>query len=106
MVTNLGNGYEPLIGHFTAPVKGIYMLSFSVMSMSGHALRVSLVKNGVEIASGEGEASDYDTSTVVVMVTLNAGDLVWVSHRLSNPVETIYGGGWSSFCGSLIKKIN
>lgn len=106
VITNLGNGYEPRIGHFTAPVKGIYMFSFTAMSEPGHKLHVRLVKNGNEIARGEGETNDFDSSTVVVIETLNVGDLVWVSHQLPYSDETIFGGGWSSFCGSLIKKMN
>ena len=46
VLTNIGNGYDRLSGHFKSPIKGLYVISCTVMASSNDALSVVLVKNG------------------------------------------------------------
>lgn len=45
VLTNYGNGYGKCSGHFTAPLKGLYMFSCTVMAINGHDVSVAMVKN-------------------------------------------------------------
>jgi hypothetical protein len=49
--TNVGNGYNPNTGKFTAPKGGLYQISGTVMSVSGKYLHVHLFKNDKQTVS-------------------------------------------------------
>lgn len=50
MLTIIGNGYEKWSGHFTAPLKGLFVFSCTVMAVNGHYISVSVSKkNGQEM---------------------------------------------------------
>ncbi|XP_059187957.1 cerebellin 18 [Centropristis striata] len=80
---NLGYGYNPSLGIFTAPCAGVYVFSFTVYSYVGDGGRlyhkVQLKKNNVVIVSvWENNREDYeDSGNQVVVLELYKGDQVY-----------------------------
>jgi hypothetical protein len=80
VVTNIGNGFNVRHGHFTAPVKGLYLISGSLFTNAGYYAHIDIVKNGKAIAYLY-SYSNTDVSTQTVMVTMEVGDMMWMKHR-------------------------
>jgi hypothetical protein len=101
--TNVGNGYNPNTGKFTAPKGGQYQISGTVMSVSGKYLHVHLFKNDkqtVSLYTGTGHA----TGTVNIVFKLQKGETVYMKHF--NNTETIYSDSYvfCVFSGFLISE--
>lgn len=102
---NIGNAYQILNGHFTAPVAGIYIFSTTVTMTrmtSDHHMHVIIEKNGFQIAGAYG----YDDgvmvqSSVTVVAQLDVGDEVYVTVERHNDIRFI-GDNLTSFMGCLI----
>ena len=99
--TNVGNGYNPNTGKFTAPKSGLYQISGTVMSESGKKLHVYLFKNDkqtVSLYTGTG----YATGTVNIVFKLQKGETVYMKHY--NSTQTIYSDSsvYCVFSGFLI----
>ncbi|KAJ8302192.1 hypothetical protein KUTeg_021179 [Tegillarca granosa] len=107
VITNLGNAYDPRHGHFTAPVKGLYLFSVTLMSSYGsnpNSLYAELVKNGVTIIPLYATNIDSDSTSATVLLTMNADDMIWVRSNTS-PSQTIHGSSYDTFSGLLISKL-
>uniref|UniRef100_A0A8C6SP47 C1q domain-containing protein n=1 Tax=Neogobius melanostomus TaxID=47308 RepID=A0A8C6SP47_9GOBI len=104
VLTNVGNGYNAATGAFTAPLKGLYVFHFTMFSVldTPHAV-ASLRKNGVKLAYAyDRVASDpNDSSTRVVVVTLEAGDSVYVELEKDKSFYD-WQGDHNSFSGFLL----
>ncbi|XP_048055135.1 complement C1q-like protein 2 [Megalobrama amblycephala] len=77
--TNIGNGYNPITGVFTAPLKGAYMFRISVYSTGGTGATAAIFKNGKKVVIGH----DYQTQGELnasngVVLILEVGDVVYV----------------------------
>jgi hypothetical protein len=109
--TNRGGHYNASNGRFTAPVAGVYDITFSLLwrqaSQFG-AGEISIGVNGANINSrgiaytNAGAANDlHDQVAVKALLTLNAGDYVtgWIH---TNPGNFYYGEGLGYFTGHLI----
>jgi len=101
--TNVGNGYNPNTGKFTAPKSGLYQISGTVMSASGKTLEVHLFKNDkqtISLYTGSG----YATGTVNIVFKLQKGETVYMKHR--NNTQTIYSDSYvyCVFSGFLISE--
>ena len=101
--TNIGNGYNPNTGKFTAPKSGLYQISGTVMSAPGKYLHVYLFKNDkqtVSLFSGLG----YVTGTVNIVFKLQEGETVYMKHH--NKTQTIYSDSsvYCVFSGFLISE--
>ncbi|XP_078028641.1 uncharacterized protein LOC117261752 isoform X2 [Epinephelus lanceolatus] len=74
--TNIGNAYNPATGFFTAPVKGVYCLQFTVCGNLQGSMGVELYKNNQQIMhNGERKeegGAEYLTNSVVL--ELKTGD--------------------------------
>jgi hypothetical protein len=64
VITNVGNAYDSRHGHFISPVKGVYLMSFTLMNKNGGAMDIEMVRNGVRVAHGYG---GYNMGTQVVI---------------------------------------
>jgi hypothetical protein len=45
VITNVGNAYDSRHGHFSSPVKGVYMMSFTLMNVGGRPMDIEMVRN-------------------------------------------------------------
>jgi hypothetical protein len=83
--TNVGNGYNPNTGKFTAPKSGLYQISSTVMSPAGKLLHVYLFKNDKQTVS---LYTGYATGTVNIVFKLQKGETVYMKHH--NSTQTIF----------------
>ena len=85
--TNVGHGYNPKTGKFTAPQSGLYQFSGTVMSLDQKRLYVHLIKNDkktVSFYAGLG----YATGAVSMVFKLQKGETVYMKHY--HNTQTIY----------------
>lgn len=78
VLTNIGNGYDKWSGHFKAPLKGLYVLSCTVMAVKGHDISVALVKNGQNMMNAYSSTTVWETGAISVALALKKGDKVWI----------------------------
>ena len=99
--TNVGNGYNPNTGKFTAPKSGLYQISSTVMSPAGKLLHVYLFKNDKQTVS---LYTGYATGTVNIVFKLQKGETVYMKHH--NSTETIFSNNdvYCVFSGFLISE--
>ncbi|XP_049896815.1 major antigen-like isoform X29 [Epinephelus moara] len=101
--TNIGNAYNPATGFFTAPVKGVYYLQFTVCGNLTGLMGVQLYKNKQRMMyNGEWkEASHLKYMTNSAVLELMAGDEI---HLVLPSSYAIYNNGdnHSTFSGSLL----
>ena len=105
IVTNIGSHYNRHSGMFTAPEQGVFVFSWNLYCHSGGYIYSQLVVNsnvgGAMFTSGEG-ATDIRSTTEVVVVQVNAGDVVYVrTHPTQSHSGNLYSHpDWrSSFSG-------
>lgn len=100
--SNIGNGYNPATGIFTAQIKGMYYLSFSMrnnLSSPPNSI-VTLMKNeeGLVMAWDTVGDDGNDSASNAVVIPLDVGDNVYV--RLSaNRIIYDDGGHYNTFVG-------
>ena len=101
---NFGNAYDPKFGVFTCPKYGLYFFTFTIMAQIGKEMDSHLVVNGSPIAYGTAGSPPtlYGTGSQSVIVVLNPGDRVWLERHSGD--HALYGGGWSTLTGFLIKE--
>ena len=88
VVTNIGQAYDPLHGHFTAPVTGLYLISASIMSVAGKTINCEIVKNNLIVTAMYGGNADYQGDTQTIVLDLKTGDQIYVRH--------VYGDGYAN----------
>uniref|UniRef100_A0A8W8JEG7 C1q domain-containing protein n=1 Tax=Magallana gigas TaxID=29159 RepID=A0A8W8JEG7_MAGGI len=101
VITNVGNGYNPSTGVFTAPTAGEYVFFVNVQSYSTQSIYVDVVLNGVTkvrtMAYNGGGSEYYEAGPNLVVLTLQKGDRVWVKHysgkgyQINGPITTFSG---------------
>jgi len=104
VITNVGNGYSPIQGTFTAPVAGMYVFSTTLLSHANHNDHFQLVHNGnlvYRLYVGGGGSHNYDTTGSSVAIQLQQGDTVSVQNLDVN--EAVWGDLYSMFTGYLLK---
>ncbi|KAM8742513.1 uncharacterized protein AB9X84_019559 isoform 1-T1 [Acanthopagrus schlegelii] len=102
--TNIGKAYNPSTGFFTAPVKGVYNLQFTVFGYHVGYTGVQVYKNNQRIMynsekSSENYVPEYFTKSLVLELT--AGDEI---HLVLPSGDSIYDDrdNFSTFSGSLL----
>eukprot|EP00916_Digyalum_oweni_P008438 GHVL01014134.1.p1 GENE.GHVL01014134.1~~GHVL01014134.1.p1 ORF type:complete len:419 (-),score=28.09 GHVL01014134.1:60-1316(-) len=102
---NQGNGYNSATGKFTAPYNGTYCFMSSLFGYgSGHHIEVSLMVDGKQdlvLYTDFGSAGDYDAASLQGVVSVRAGQSVWLqADGGHNQFST--GSNANSFSGFLV----
>ncbi|VDI38270.1 Hypothetical predicted protein [Mytilus galloprovincialis] len=103
--TNIGNGYNPSTGIFTAPRQGVYHITAVVMSQSGVSLYLSLKHNNEYTAGSYVTGDVHKTGTFDVVSNLQKGDTISVGCKSrSYCSNTVYSDSnlHTTFSGHLI----
>ena len=99
---NVGNGYNPGTGKFTAPVDGIYLISFSYLQANGYTSHVQLIKDGAVYTELHANHKNHDQLSKTVLIQLKKGQNIWV-RLVKSSTYAVYGGGkYTTFSGYLI----
>lgn len=103
VITNLGNGYDPNNGVFTAPTAGTYVFFVNIISYSTKTVSVKIILNGgskVVSLAESGSSNPNNSGSNLAVLTLQKADRVWVSYNYG---IGYYGGHpTTSFSGFLI----
>ncbi|XP_028413886.1 complement C1q-like protein 2 [Dendronephthya gigantea] len=99
---NIGNGYNPSTGKFTAPTAGLYQFTATYLQRDGYNSGVRLMKNNNIISEIHANHKTYDQLTKTIFVVLAKGDTFWVELR-NGSTYSIYGSGrYTEFGGFLL----
>ncbi|XP_063431467.1 complement C1q-like protein 3 [Mytilus trossulus] len=102
--TNIDDDYNPMTGIYTAPKRGVYYFSSSVMSQYDKTLRVFLCKNNRRIVAVFTGYSDTNMATLNMVLELKKGDTVYI--KQDGPQKYIYSesqSNYNMFSGYLIR---
>ena len=83
VITNVGNGYNPTDGVFTAPLAGVYVFFVNVQGYYNQHIYVAIVLNGapkVMAMSHNDVMQSYKAGPNMAVLYLQTGDRVWVHH--------------------------
>lgn len=79
VVTNIGNGYNPSTGKFTASKDGTYVFFITVNAYSSNDIYLDIVYNGSsKVRTMSHSSAGYQTGTNMAVLPLYKGDSVWV----------------------------
>ena len=98
VVLNIGNAYDPMNLDFTAPVTGIYDLSYGALadgSCGSNHICVALQVNGLDMSMSCSEV--YASGGTSVTLQLQAGDSAKVIVHGTAPCFNLYDSGNNSF---------
>ena len=99
---NIGNSYNPSTGKFTAPVDGIYQISFSYLQKNAYQSHVQLIKDGNTYTELHANHKNYDQLSKTVLIQLKKSQTVWV-RLVKGSTYAVYGKGrYTTFGGYLI----
>lgn len=101
VLTNIGNGYNKWSGHFTAPMKGLYLFTCSVMAVGDKYIAVTMVKNGKWTAYAHSSSSVWESGAMSVVLALKKGDKIWIQRYHG---DRLLHGSYNMFSGYLISR--
>ena len=105
VITNVGSGYNPSDGVFTAPRAGVYVFFVNVQGYSNYDMSVDIVLNGVTKVRtmSYGSVSDnYNAGPNLAVLSLQTGDRVWVKNHSGQGYQTHSDSPITTFSGFLI----
>ena len=106
VITNVGHGYNPRDGVFTAPRAGVYVFFFNVQSYTTQSVHVDIVLNGATkvrtLAFDGGGSEYYEAGPNLAVLSLQTGDRVWVKRFSGHGYYTESDGPITTFSGFLI----
>ncbi|KAK3107425.1 hypothetical protein FSP39_014298, partial [Pinctada imbricata] len=102
VIENLGNGYSPSTGKFTAPVTGIYSISVTMMSARTNFMHLRIMKNSQFLTALFSNKETYPQASTTLNVFLKKGDTAWVQRQTGRVLEAHMNGRFNVFSGVLI----
>lgn len=103
---NEGDGYDNVLGTFTAPVTGLYLFTAHVCNYSGRGVYYDIVLEYTTIArSTQFNSAQYDCSSVSAITMVTADQRVWVTCTSGNSNNQLYEDSHrqTSFAGVLLQ---
>ena len=105
IISNMGNGYNPATGFFTAPVAGMYYFRYTMFNNLGPTPNsmMSLMRNGMAmVTSLDGEGDDNnDSASNAAVLQLEAGDSVYTELYANREIHDDYMS-YNTFSGFLL----
>jgi len=103
---NEGDGYDNVIGVFTAPVGGLYFFAAHVCNYAGRGFYYEIVKeHGMIAKSLKFNNVQHDCGSVSVLVHMDKDERVWIKCTSGNSSSQLYSSyGKTSFLGLLLHK--
>ena len=100
VITNVGSGYNPSDGIFTAPRAGVYVFFVNVQVYSTN-IHAAIVLNGATKVRTMAY-TNHDAGPNLAVLSLQTGDRVWVIHKGGQGYWTHSDGPITTFSGFLI----
>ncbi|XP_060588620.1 complement C1q-like protein 4 [Ruditapes philippinarum] len=104
VTTNVGHGYNPVDGIFTAPLQGTYVFFWLNTNKDHSYMNTELVKNSTVVGKSMSDAADhadYAAASNSAVLQLKAGEEVWVRSGTWHS-GTLAGDYYSTFSGWLL----
>ncbi|XP_061669209.1 complement C1q-like protein 2 [Syngnathoides biaculeatus] len=79
VVTNIGNHYDDSTGIFTAPIRGLYFVTFTGAAGSEGSMNAAVMKDGVNMFAVDDNQNKFSSATNSMVLELAAGDKLWVT---------------------------
>jgi hypothetical protein len=102
VVYNIGGGYDPNTGVFTAPVDGHFVFFVNVQSHSTNIIYTYLVLNGTPKITTAAYTGSYSAGPNLAVLRLQKGDRVWVKRYTGTGYYTESNAPITTFSGFLI----
>ncbi|XP_028413882.1 complement C1q-like protein 3 [Dendronephthya gigantea] len=99
---NIGNGYNPSTGKFTAPTAGLYQFTATYLQRVGYNSHVKLLKNNNMISEIHANHKTYDQLTKTIFVVLEKGDTFWIELVNGSTYAILGTGRYTEFGGFLL----
>lgn len=105
VVTNLGGAYQRTTGIFTAPYRGLYSFSCSLMSSTSNYVHLEIVKNGKRVSTLFSAAHTFPQSSQTIYLVLNQGDHIWMQNLNTFQAKLHETVGYNVFSGIFIREM-
>jgi hypothetical protein len=99
--TNYGDGYDKTSGIFSAPEKGLYVFSCTVMALGLDHMHIDIVKNDQWITTIYSSRFFWDQTSQTVVIPLEGGDKVWTRQAKDGKHLQGYGSLFSGYLVSI-----
>lgn len=102
LLTNVGGAYDKSTGIFTAPYKGIYTISCSLLPSTSNYVHLDIMKNGKKLSIVYSASGTNPHSAQTLQLLLNKGDNIWIQNHNGNKASLHDHGSYNLFSGVLI----
>jgi hypothetical protein len=102
VIHNIGGGYNPSTGVFTAPTEGHYVFFVTVVEYDKQDSAVDIVLNGAsKVRTLGSDRAPFQTGANMVVLRLQQGDTVWIKRSFGKGYWT-HSVPMTTFSGFLL----
>ncbi|XP_078340954.1 complement C1q tumor necrosis factor-related protein 3-like [Crassostrea virginica] len=105
ILSNVGGAYHPSTGIFTAPYKGVYSISCSLMSNLSNNVHLQITKNGAKLSILYSAKDTNPLAGQTLQLLLNKGDKIWIQNNNAKVAKLHDHGSYNMFSGALITRM-